>query len=82
MATTEGLFRYDSLTKKARQYKFNKVDSTGLPQKEVFAVFEIIKKTFGLPLKIFLASLLILIKAYFNRTVIKHLYLIIKEYGQ
>ncbi len=40
MATTEGLFRYDSLTKKARQYKFNKVDSTGLPQKEVFAVFE------------------------------------------
>ena len=39
-ATTEGLFCYDPATEKARQYKFKSSDSTGLPQKEVFAVFE------------------------------------------
>ncbi len=40
MATTEGIYRYDPSTGKAKQYKFNQADSTGLPQKEVFAVFE------------------------------------------
>lgn len=39
-ATTEGLYRYDSSTGKARQYKFNRSDSHGLPQKEVFSMFE------------------------------------------
>ncbi len=39
-ATTEGLYCYDPATEKARQYKFNSSDTTGLPQKEVFAVFE------------------------------------------
>jgi signal transduction histidine kinase/ligand-binding sensor domain-containing protein/DNA-binding response OmpR family regulator len=38
--TTEGLYRYDPHTEKARQYKFNPADSSGLPQKEVYAVFE------------------------------------------
>ncbi len=38
--TTEGLYRYDPLTEKARQYKFNPADSLGLPQKEVYSVFE------------------------------------------
>lgn len=38
--TTEGLYRYDPQTEKARQYKFNPADSSGLPQKEVYAVFE------------------------------------------
>lgn len=38
--TTEGLYRYDPQTEKAKQYKFNPADSSGLPQKEVYAVFE------------------------------------------
>jgi len=38
--TTEGLYRYDPLTERARQYKFNPADTSGLPQKEVYAVFE------------------------------------------
>ena len=39
-ATTEGLYRYDPSTDKARQYKFKPADNSGLPQKEVYAVFE------------------------------------------
>lgn len=39
-ATTEGLYRYDPATEKAKQYKFNPADNSGLPQKEVYAVFE------------------------------------------
>ncbi|MDP2366393.1 MAG: triple tyrosine motif-containing protein, partial [Ignavibacteria bacterium] len=39
-ATTEGLYKYDPLTEKARQYKFNPYDSLGLKQKEVYCVFE------------------------------------------
>ncbi len=39
-ATTEGLYRYDPITEKAKQYKFNPADNSGLPQKEVYAVFE------------------------------------------
>ncbi len=38
--TTEGLYRYDPQTEKAKQYKFNPADNSGLPQKEVYAVFE------------------------------------------
>lgn len=39
-ATTEGLYRYDPQTEKARQYKFDPQNTSGLPQKEVNAVFE------------------------------------------
>jgi signal transduction histidine kinase/ligand-binding sensor domain-containing protein/DNA-binding response OmpR family regulator len=39
-ATSEGLYRYDPSTEKAKQYKFNPSDNSGLPQKEVYAVFE------------------------------------------
>jgi signal transduction histidine kinase/ligand-binding sensor domain-containing protein/DNA-binding response OmpR family regulator len=39
-ATTEGLYCYDPVTEEARQYKFISSDTTGLPQKEAFAVFE------------------------------------------
>jgi signal transduction histidine kinase/ligand-binding sensor domain-containing protein/DNA-binding response OmpR family regulator len=40
LATSEGLYRYDPSTEKARQYKFNPADSLGLPQKQVYTVFE------------------------------------------
>jgi signal transduction histidine kinase/ligand-binding sensor domain-containing protein/DNA-binding response OmpR family regulator len=39
-ATTEGLYRYDPITEKSKQYKFNPSDNSGLLQKEVYAVFE------------------------------------------
>ncbi len=40
VGSTEGLFRYDPLTEKAKQYKFNPKDSLGLPQRNVCAVVE------------------------------------------
>jgi signal transduction histidine kinase/ligand-binding sensor domain-containing protein/DNA-binding response OmpR family regulator len=39
-ATTEGLYRYDPTTEKAKQYKFISLNNAGLPQKEVYSVFE------------------------------------------
>ena len=39
-ATTEGVYRYDPETLTARQYRYNPEDSLGLPQKEVYSVFE------------------------------------------
>jgi signal transduction histidine kinase/ligand-binding sensor domain-containing protein/DNA-binding response OmpR family regulator len=39
-ATTEGLYRYDPVTEKAKQYKFDPANNSGLPQKEVYSVFE------------------------------------------
>jgi signal transduction histidine kinase/DNA-binding response OmpR family regulator/streptogramin lyase len=39
-ATTEGVFCYDPAAESVRQYKYSESDTTGLPQKEVFAVFE------------------------------------------
>jgi signal transduction histidine kinase/ligand-binding sensor domain-containing protein/DNA-binding response OmpR family regulator len=39
-ATSEGLFRYDPSTENAKQVKFNPANNSGLPQKEVYAVFE------------------------------------------
>jgi len=39
-ATSEGLYRYDPSTEKAKQFKFNPANNSGLPQKEVYAVFE------------------------------------------
>jgi signal transduction histidine kinase/ligand-binding sensor domain-containing protein/AraC-like DNA-binding protein len=40
VACSEGLFKYDKLTQKARLYRFNTSDTTSLPQKEVYFVFE------------------------------------------
>ncbi len=39
-ATTEGVFSLDPAAEKIRQYKFNPLDKTGLPQKEVYTVYE------------------------------------------
>ena len=39
-ATTEGVYSYDPSNAKTKQYKFNPLDSSGIPQKEVYAVFE------------------------------------------
>lgn len=39
-ATNEGVYCYDPSNNKIRQYKFNIADKSGLPQKEVYAVFE------------------------------------------
>lgn len=39
-ATTEGLYKYDPVSEKARQYKFDPANNSGLPQKEVYSVFE------------------------------------------
>lgn len=39
-ATTEGVYRYDPLTEKANQYKYNPANADGLPQKEIYYVLE------------------------------------------
>ena len=39
-ATTEGVYSYDPSNAKTRQYKYNPADSSGIPQKAVYAVFE------------------------------------------
>ena len=39
-ATNEGVYSYDPQNNKIKQYKFNIADKSGLPQKEVYAVFE------------------------------------------
>jgi len=39
-ASHQGLFRYEPQSGKTRQYKFNPADTSGLRQKEVYAVFE------------------------------------------
>lgn len=39
-ATTEGLYRYDPVTQKAKQYKHDPSDSLSLPQKQVYSLFE------------------------------------------
>ncbi|MGH7596348.1 MAG: ligand-binding sensor domain-containing protein, partial [bacterium] len=39
-ATHQGLYRYEPQFGKIRQYKFNLTDTSGLRQKEVYAVFE------------------------------------------
>lgn len=39
-ATTEGLYRYDPITQKAKQYKHNPSDSLSIPQKQVYSLFE------------------------------------------
>ena len=40
IATNEGVYSYNPLNENIRQYKFNLADTLGLPQKEVYAVFE------------------------------------------
>ncbi len=37
--TAQGLYSYDPVTEKSRLYKFNPADSSGVPEKEVYAVF-------------------------------------------
>ncbi|MDZ7362715.1 MAG: response regulator [candidate division KSB1 bacterium] len=39
-ATHQGLYRYELQSGKIRQYKFNPADTSGLRQKEVYAVYE------------------------------------------
>ncbi|MDP3443726.1 MAG: two-component regulator propeller domain-containing protein, partial [Ignavibacteria bacterium] len=39
-ATSEGIFSYNPLTEKTLQFKFDPKNTNGLPQKEVYAVFE------------------------------------------
>lgn len=39
-ATNEGVYSYDPSNEQVRQYKFNDADKSGLPQKEIYAVFE------------------------------------------
>jgi signal transduction histidine kinase/ligand-binding sensor domain-containing protein/DNA-binding response OmpR family regulator len=40
IGTTEGLYRYDPLSGSYRQYKYSSANKSGLPQKEVFTVYE------------------------------------------
>lgn len=65
-ATTEGLYMYDSSTEIARQYKFNLSDSTGLPQKEVFTVFEDMNKNIWAITENYLCKLTDIDKGIFN----------------
>lgn len=51
-ATTEGLYRYDPSTDKAKQYKFNPSNKLGLPQKKFTLFLKIGRRAFGLPPKI------------------------------
>ncbi len=39
-ATPQGLFNYNPINEKSRQYKFDPMNTDGLPQREVFAVYE------------------------------------------
>ncbi len=39
-ATSRGLYKYNPQTKTSRLFKYNQADSSGLPQREVFFVFE------------------------------------------
>mgnify|MGYP000061885062 CR=1 FL=1 len=39
-ATTEGLYRFDPVTQKAKQYKHDPSDSLSIPQKQVYSLFE------------------------------------------
>ncbi|MEO8232517.1 MAG: two-component regulator propeller domain-containing protein, partial [Ignavibacteriota bacterium] len=39
-ATSEGVYSFDPSNNKIKQYRFNILDKSGLPQKEVYAVFE------------------------------------------
>ncbi len=65
-ATTEGLYRYDPLTERARQYKFNPADTSGLPQKEVYAVFEDHQKSIWIATENYLCRLLDIDKGIFQ----------------
>jgi signal transduction histidine kinase/ligand-binding sensor domain-containing protein/AraC-like DNA-binding protein len=58
LASTEGLFRYDPSTEKTRLYKYNATDPDGLPQKQVFAVFEDSRGNIWIATENFLCKLL------------------------
>jgi len=57
-ATNEGVYSYDPSNEKIRQYKFNPADTMGLPQKEVYAVFEDHKKNIWIATENFFCQLI------------------------
>lgn len=69
-ATSEGLYRYDPSTEKAKQYKFNPAEKSGLPQKKFMLFLKIESAEFGLRQKIIFADLLISKKVSFRIFVI------------
>ncbi len=66
MATTEGVYSYDPSNEKIRQYKFNLADTSGLPQKEVYAVFEDHKKDIWVATENFFCRLINVDKGIFQ----------------
>ncbi len=65
-ATTEGLYRYDPSTDKAIQYKFNPSNNLGLPQKEVYAVFEDREKSIWIATENYFSKLIDIDKGIFQ----------------
>ncbi|WP_290661965.1 two-component regulator propeller domain-containing protein, partial [Ignavibacterium sp.] len=72
-ATTEGVYRYDPETSTARQYKYNPNDSLGLPQKEVYSVFEDKNKNIWITTENYFCKLLDVQKGIFRKFIYQHL---------
>ncbi len=64
--TTEGLYRYDPKSEIARQYKFNPANNSGLPQKEVYAVFEDQQRSIWIATENYLSKLIDIDKGIFQ----------------
>ncbi len=65
-ATSEGLYSYDPSNENIRQYKFNSSDKNGLPQKEVYAVFEDQNKNIWAATENYFCNLIDIDKGIFN----------------
>ena len=65
-ATSEGLYSYDPSNENIRQYKFNSSDKKGLPQKEVYAVFEDQNKNIWAATENYFCNLIDIDKGIFN----------------
>ena len=66
-ATNEGVYSYNPESQKIRQYKFNLADTLGLPQKEVYAVFEDHQKYIWIATENFFCRLINVDKGIFQK---------------
>lgn len=72
-ATTEGVYRYDPETSTAKQYKYNLKDSLGLPQKEVYSVFEDRDKNIWITTENYFCKLIDIQKGIFQKFIYQNL---------
>lgn len=69
MASNEGLSRYHPVSQEVRQYKFNPASSHGIPEKDVFCVFEDLKGQIWVLTENYLCKLLDRENGIFSRPV-------------